>query len=341
MLWLCYRVLASRTTLAVFGAVASAFVILVVFAVSFAAAPFARAAANPYCGPNGVWIQVLGSGGSDLAQGRAGASYLIWENGRARVLVDVGAGSAVNFAKSGAHFSDLEAVLLTNLHPDSWVDLPVLLRRSYYGRRKTELPVLAPEGNDQMDSLKQALAPWYQLNARHIYPAELLASLPIPPSPHADFRLRLQSVSSIAKGVSPDFFNQTLSIHSAAVDFGIIPAASWRVSIGGLRIAIIGNVAGPISQIEAIAENVDILVMHLNIEEGRRGALKRVMLTPSRIGKLAGSTEARLLLLGHRMGRTVGLETVNRPTIEQHFKRSLKFADDNDCFSLKPRTASP
>lgn len=341
MLCLGYRKLVAQTAQIAWGRLGLAGLIVVAVTASLAVIPPANAALNPFCGPKGVWVQVLGSAGPDLARGSAGASYLIWNNGRARVLVDAGAGSAVNFAKSGARFADLAAVLLTNLHPDTWVDLPTLLRRTYYGQRKTALPVLAPEGNDQADNLKQALAPWYQLDAKRIYPAELLASLPVPPSPHADFRLQLQSVRSNGNGINLDLFNQNLKIHSAAVDFGTIPAVAWNVGVGGLNIVIIGNASGPAGQITAIAKDVDILIMHMNIEEGRRGALKRVALTPSRIGELAALTDARLLLLGHRMGRTIGFESVNRPNIEQHFPRSVKFVDDNNCFSFKPKSSSP
>lgn len=45
--------------------------------------------ASSICGNDGVWLQVLGS-----------SSYLIWHNGKARILVDMGAGSALRFKQS-------------------------------------------------------------------------------------------------------------------------------------------------------------------------------------------------------------------------------------------------
>ena len=340
---------APRLTFVVFAIIALA---------ALAASGSATAKVGPtYCGTQGVWIQTLGSGGPDLAQGRAGASYLIWEDQRARVLVNAGAGSAVNFAESGAHLKDLEAVLLTNLHPDTWTDLPTLLRRAYYGQRKTDLPVLAPAGDSDgddgggddgddgggagADNLRRLLAPWYQLDTQFIYPAELLASMSSPPVVHADFRLRLQSVPSAGTNLKIGLFNQQVSVHSVPVDFGKIPAVAWRIGLGGLNIVVIGNAAGPADQIVAAAQDADVLVMHLNIEESRRGSLRQVAMTPSRIGQLAARAQVRLLLLGHRMGRTIGLETVNRPLIKKHFRRSLKFVDDNDCYGLKPRKTQP
>src|SRR6516225_4474688 len=62
------------------------------------------------CGVQGVVLQVLGSGGPELQDKRASSSYLIWEDGKARVLVDAGGGSALRFGESGARMSDLDAM---------------------------------------------------------------------------------------------------------------------------------------------------------------------------------------------------------------------------------------
>jgi hypothetical protein len=54
------------------------------------------------CGGAGVSVQVLGSGGPELQDKRASSSYLVWQDGQARVLVDAGGGSALRFGESGA-----------------------------------------------------------------------------------------------------------------------------------------------------------------------------------------------------------------------------------------------
>ena len=41
------------------------------------------------CGATGVAVQVLGSGGPEM-KGRASSAYLIWQQGKARALVDAG-----------------------------------------------------------------------------------------------------------------------------------------------------------------------------------------------------------------------------------------------------------
>ena len=82
------------------------------------------AAAAPTCGATGVAVQVLGSGGPEM-KGRASSAYLIWQQGKARALVDAGGGSALRLGESGALMADLEVVLFTHLHSDHSADFPV------------------------------------------------------------------------------------------------------------------------------------------------------------------------------------------------------------------------
>jgi len=60
---------------------------------------FLPSAAAQSCGAKGIALQVLGSGGPELQDKRASSSYLIWQNGQARVLVDAGGGSALDSGK--------------------------------------------------------------------------------------------------------------------------------------------------------------------------------------------------------------------------------------------------
>ena len=87
------------------------------------------------CADNDVQLQVLGSGGPELDDGRASSGYLIWVKGRARILVDVGAGTSVNFGQSGAKFDDLQAILFTHLHVDHSADLPAFIKGSFFTAR--------------------------------------------------------------------------------------------------------------------------------------------------------------------------------------------------------------
>src|SRR5258708_8989852 len=75
---------------------------------------FLPSAAAQSCGSQGVAVQVLGSGGPELQDKRASSSYLVWENGQARVVMDAGGGSALRFGESGAQISQLDSLLFTH-----------------------------------------------------------------------------------------------------------------------------------------------------------------------------------------------------------------------------------
>jgi len=73
-------------------------------------------------------LQVLGSGGLEINDGLASSSYLVWIDNKATILIDAGGGCSLNFEKSGANFNDLKVILLTHLHVDHSVELPVYIK---------------------------------------------------------------------------------------------------------------------------------------------------------------------------------------------------------------------
>ena len=104
------------------------------------------------CHKPGTWLQVLGSGGPEVNDDRASSGYLIWHNGHARVLVDLGSGSLSRFEQSKALINDLDVILLTHLHADHANDLPALIKSSFFTRRDRDLPLYGPTGNHLMPS---------------------------------------------------------------------------------------------------------------------------------------------------------------------------------------------
>src|SRR5271165_6117600 len=104
------------------------------------------------CGSTGLAVQVLGSGGPEMQDKRASTSYLIWEKGSARVIVDAGGGSALRFGEGGAQMSTVDAFLFSHFHVDHSGDFPALIFSSWFEDRKRPLPVYGPSGNEYMPS---------------------------------------------------------------------------------------------------------------------------------------------------------------------------------------------
>ena len=118
--------------------------------------PFVPSAEAQACGGEGVAVQVLGSGGPELQDKRASTSYLVWQDGQARVLVDAGGGSALRFGESGATMSQLDAILFTHFHIDHSADFPALIFSSWFEERDRSLPVYGPAGNSVFPSTVRA-----------------------------------------------------------------------------------------------------------------------------------------------------------------------------------------
>jgi glyoxylase-like metal-dependent hydrolase (beta-lactamase superfamily II) len=105
----------------------------------------AQPAAQQGCSGEALAVQVLGSGGPFATTNRASTSYLVWQGGRAVVMVDVGGGAFLRFGEAGARLEDLSLLAISHLHPDHVSDLPALLWLSEIGR-KTPLKLSGPSG---------------------------------------------------------------------------------------------------------------------------------------------------------------------------------------------------
>ena len=108
--------------------------------------PFVPSADAQTCSGAGVEVQVLGSGGPELQDKRASSSYLVWQDGQARVLIDAGGGSALRFGESGAKMSQLDVILFTHFHIDHSADFPSLIFSSWFEDRNRSLPIVRPSG---------------------------------------------------------------------------------------------------------------------------------------------------------------------------------------------------
>ena len=78
-------------------------------------------------------VMVLGSGGPiATAEGRASAGYLIFTDGKPRILMDVGGGTYQRLAQSGTNIKDLDIILLSHLHADHTGDLTSVMKTIYF-----------------------------------------------------------------------------------------------------------------------------------------------------------------------------------------------------------------
>ena len=275
-----------------------------------------------------VTLQVLGSGGPEMGDGRASSAYLVCVDGKARVLVDFGGGASLRFEQSKAKIADLDLVLLTHLHIDHTADLPALLKASFFTSRTRDLPIFGPYGNRAMPAteafvdrlFKNGVGAWQ-------YMGDFLDG-------SGTFRLVPTDVA-FSKEVKRIYENRGISVDAVSVHHGPIPAVAYRVNVAGRHIVFSGDMNGAYHTLEHLAKGADVLVAHNAVPKGASGVAAQLHMTPDTIGQIAKSAAPKSLILSHRMLRTSGKELETLAEIRKYYKGKVKFADDLDRYNVR------
>jgi len=265
-----------------------------------------------------VEIEVLGSGGPEI-DGRASASYLLWIDNRARLLIDTGSGSMLRFEQSGAKLEDLEAIALTHLHIDHAVDLPSYIKAGYFTSRNRSLPILGPVGNQYFPGTKEFIQTLFGKKGAYRYMSDVL-------TPQSDsFEIIPESIDA-PKLLTRRFKSFNLSIIN--VNHGIVPALGFRIDIGDKSIVISGDTSNVNGQLEKLSRDANLFIAHHAIPEIHGTYANNLHMTPSIIAEIANKSKVKKVLLSHRMKRTIGNEEKSLNVMYKTYKGEIVFAED-------------
>lgn len=278
-------------------------------------------------------VQVLGSGGADLADGRAASAYLVWIDGKARLLIDAGAGSALRFTESGAHVADIDAILFTRLRFDRTLDFPALIGLAIREGRTRTLPLYGPVGNPAAPStvtfvraLLDGTRGAYRQLSRVLSP---LAKDSFKLEPH-DVRTRIPVVG-VRRGVKEIVEVSPSKRFRAAATYvsnGGPRVLAWRVRVGERSIVIGGDVSGGGAHLMRLARAADLLILDDPVVHKHAGT------SPSAIGRIAAQMQVKRLVLAHRTAETLGTESTALAEIRKYYDGPVQFANDLNCFAL-------
>jgi len=284
------------------------------------------------CGPKGVALQVLGSGGPELQDRRASTSYLIWRSGVPRVLVDSGGGSALRFGQSGATMSTVDVILLTHLHVDHTADLAALVKSSFFEDRQRKLPLFGPDGNRFFPPTTRFIQTLFaSSDGAYRYLGNYLN-----PNATDSYLLDAHNVAPAAHEVQQIYDSEGARILATTVVHGRVPAIAYRVELDNVSIAFSGDTDGNNGNLERLAKNVNLFIAHNAVPEGASGVERSLHMPPSVIGKIATAAAVKQLILSHRMLRTLGHETESLAAIRKSYSGPVMFADDLQCFQVSP-----
>ncbi|PHV10387.1 MBL fold metallo-hydrolase [Chitinimonas sp. BJB300] len=290
-------------------------------------------AAPNRCPTHGIYLQVLGSGGPEL-NGRAQSSYLVWDQGKARVLVDAGPGSAVNFGRAGARYETLNVIALTHLHADHSADLPAYVKNGFFSDRQENLPILGPDGSSRFPATTEWLKALFAApDGAYRYLDSFLSGDDQPA-----YRLLPQDILPEDGATMTPYQQGNLTLTAVSVTHGAVPALAWRVTLGDRSVVFSGDTNGNGDSLQKLAQGAGLLVAHNAVPEGAKGIERALHMPPSRIGEIAAAGNIKMLLLSHRMNRTLGREPETQQTIRKYYQGKLAFANDFDCIAL-PRNS--
>lgn len=283
------------------------------------------------CGEQGVAVQMLGSGGPVADDARAGSGYLVWQQGRARVLVDLGGGAWLRFGEAGARIADLRHVALTHYHADHVADLPAFVKGGYFSARTRPLTLSGPTGGGPYPSLTALL--------ERLFSAELGAFAYLAGAldgSGGQFRLVPQEIDPDADRTHVVVDDEDLTVTAVGVDHGPVPALAYLVEIGGVRIGFGGDQDGRRQAFWRLLRNADLLVAHLAVPERATGAARRLHAVPSVLAVQAEKAAVRQMVLSHLMQRSLETLADSRTILAERYTGRVEVAEDLSCFAVSP-----
>ena len=293
---------------------------------------FFCAQSSATCPPEkGIALQVLGSGGPIADDGRASTAYLIWIDGRSRVLIDAGGGSFLRFGEAGGAFADLDFIGLSHFHTDHSADFPALLKSGNFSGRERELPVAGPSGTTRFPGLGDFLVAMldrekgaYAYLGGYLDGTGRLAKLvPIEVDVGKDTPVRVLNAA-----------DRGIEITAIGVPHGIVPAVAFRVSVGVTSIVFSGDQTMSNPAFTEFANGATVLVVHLAIPEDAGQAAKRLHAAPSRLAEIAASIEPQTLVVSHFMARSLRHPANGTRILQRRYSGDVILAEDLACLPV-------
>lgn len=277
------------------------------------------------CPNTGVYLQVLGSGGPELDDGMASSGYAIWVDGKIRVLVDTGTGTATNFGRTGQPFNQVELILFSHFHSDHSADFAAYIKNAFFQFRDNDLWVYGPSGNRFTPGTTAFAHRFIGKNGVYPYLSTYLGD-------QGAYHIHLHDITPSA---TPQSFTLN-DIHFTAIDaeHGGFPSLAWRVEIAGKSITFSGDNSGKSDYLITLSQHSDLLVIHNAIPPDMSGIAKRLHMTPARIGVIAQQAQPTALLLSHFMKRTQHLKKQTQKEIKATYTKTINLAKDLNCYAV-------
>ncbi len=275
------------------------------------------------CKEQNITLQVLGSGGPELTDGRVASSHLVWVDDKATVLIDAGSGSAHQFELAQGKSEDLKAILLTHLHVDHSADIPAYVKDSYFTKRRNDLIIMGPEGNDLMPDTSDYLNQLFGPNGAYAYLKKYWL-----PEVRGLFKIKATNASLDHHNIQKHPIQEGISFSSIGVHHGPISAVAWRVDIGDCAFTFSGDMTNKYNALVKLAQGSDLLIANNTIKETAPKSAKDMHMPPSEISRIATQAQIKTLILAHLMNSSLPYLEQTKALIKHSFHGPVFVAED-------------
>ena len=251
----------------------------------------------------------------------ASASYLIWIDGRSRILVDAGGGAFLRFGEAGGRLEDLALIAISHLHPDHVSDLPALLWGDFV--RKSTLPIAGPSGNGDVPSFRTFLNLMFdqQTGAFRMLGSTLRGGGRVAP-------LDIIVVDPAGAKPATVLERDGLVVTALGVPHGNIPTLAYRVRVGDRAIVFGTDQTGTDPRFVEFARGTDLLVLHMAVGVGVKSPLHAA---PDVVGQLARDAKPARLILSHLDPGNLDAAVAE---VKKHYTGPITVAADLQCTPL-------
>jgi len=304
---------------------------------------------------------VLGSGGAIATpKGRAGSGYLIFADGKLRILMDAGSGVFTRIAQSGADLSKLDTILYTHLHIDHTADTSAILKSVYLHnlRSKTKRsasmsPVhfYGPAANSKLpqaaayDHTSQYVTGLYGKESgieRYIHgfvkainAGEFgyeVTDVPANQFKNVDGVKKPADIKTIIR--TPD----GLVVKAIGVNHGPVPSLAFRIEYKGKSIVYSGDTTSKTNNMIKLSKKADILIYDAAIMDDippSGSVFRKFHTSPTRMGQVATQAASKFLLLSHISPITdKRIDQLKLIVKRQGFTGVITEANDLDVYNL-------
>jgi ribonuclease BN (tRNA processing enzyme) len=282
-------------------------------------------AAAAGCDTAGVQVQVLGTSATQNQQGQPSSSYLLWLDGKGRVLVNAGADSATSFTASGARIADLDVVLFTQLDVANTGDFPWLIQLSLPERRSRPLPIYGPDRGKLTPSTITLVRTLFD-SKRGVY--RYLGDL-LDPLGKRTYKLQPHDIPQKRRSDSAVYSSNQLLITTTTLVREPLPALAWRIEAGEKSVVFSGDRMENPTNLGQLARKADLLIIARGSDED---ASEQALTAPT-LAKLANEFGVRQLAFTDQQPVQAGTASDEQTLLATHYRGPISFVAPMQCLS--------